>query len=75
MVVLSREKTLLPQRAWNSRIRGGKNSSRCSFIFLLQFLYHNKMDLAAPTVENAGQMVKDELAEKCQKLFQAFLEE
>ena len=33
------------------------------------------MDLAAPTVENAGQMVKDELAEKCQKLFQAFLEE
>uniref|UniRef100_A0A8C7JYZ0 DNA replication licensing factor MCM6 n=1 Tax=Oncorhynchus kisutch TaxID=8019 RepID=A0A8C7JYZ0_ONCKI len=28
-----------------------------------------------PTQENAGQMVKDELAEKCQKLFQAFLEE
>ncbi|XP_067108902.1 DNA replication licensing factor MCM6 [Osmerus mordax] len=33
------------------------------------------MDLAAPTVENAGQIVKDDLAEKCQKLFQAFLEE
>ncbi|XP_041752484.2 zygotic DNA replication licensing factor mcm6-B-like [Coregonus clupeaformis] len=33
------------------------------------------MDLAQPTQENAGQMVKDELAEKCQKLFQAFLEE
>uniref|UniRef100_A0A671TWD7 DNA replication licensing factor MCM6 n=1 Tax=Sparus aurata TaxID=8175 RepID=A0A671TWD7_SPAAU len=26
-------------------------------------------------LENAGEMVKDELAEKCQKLFQAFLEE
>uniref|UniRef100_A0A4W5KXY9 DNA replication licensing factor MCM6 n=1 Tax=Hucho hucho TaxID=62062 RepID=A0A4W5KXY9_9TELE len=33
------------------------------------------MDLAQTTQENAGQMVKDELAEKCQKLFQAFLEE
>uniref|UniRef100_A0A3P8ZIL7 DNA replication licensing factor MCM6 n=1 Tax=Esox lucius TaxID=8010 RepID=A0A3P8ZIL7_ESOLU len=33
------------------------------------------MDLAQPTQENVGQMVKDELAEKCQKLFQAFLEE
>ncbi|CAB1326550.1 unnamed protein product [Coregonus sp. 'balchen'] len=33
------------------------------------------MDLVQPTQENAGQMVKDELAEKCQKLFQAFLEE
>uniref|UniRef100_H2TMB3 DNA replication licensing factor MCM6 n=1 Tax=Takifugu rubripes TaxID=31033 RepID=H2TMB3_TAKRU len=28
-----------------------------------------------PTTENAGETVKDELAEKCQKLFQAFLEE
>lgn len=33
------------------------------------------MDVATATVENAGEMVKDELAEKCQKLFQAFLEE
>ncbi|KAF4080249.1 hypothetical protein AMELA_G00168360 [Ameiurus melas] len=33
------------------------------------------MDIVEPAVENAGQMVKDELAEKCQKLFQAFLEE
>ncbi|TTI92377.1 Zygotic DNA replication licensing factor mcm6-B [Bagarius yarrelli] len=33
------------------------------------------MDIAEPAVENAGQTVKDELAEKCQKLFQAFLEE
>ncbi|XP_056149352.1 DNA replication licensing factor MCM6 isoform X1 [Lampris incognitus] len=33
------------------------------------------MDLAAPAVENAGETIKDELAEKCQKLFQAFLEE
>lgn len=33
------------------------------------------MDIAEPAVENAGQLVKDELAEKCQKLFQAFLEE
>lgn len=33
------------------------------------------MDLAEPVVENAGQLVKDDLAEKCQKLFQAFLEE
>ncbi|KAL0966349.1 hypothetical protein UPYG_G00294190 [Umbra pygmaea] len=33
------------------------------------------MDLVQPSQENAGQMVKDELAEKCQKLFQAFLEE
>ncbi|KAF7660922.1 hypothetical protein LDENG_00272730 [Lucifuga dentata] len=33
------------------------------------------MDVAAATAENTGEMVKDELAEKCQKLFQAFLEE
>ncbi|XP_041805376.1 DNA replication licensing factor MCM6 [Chelmon rostratus] len=33
------------------------------------------MDVAAATAENAAEMVKDELAEKCQKLFQAFLEE
>ncbi|XP_036940586.1 DNA replication licensing factor MCM6 [Acanthopagrus latus] len=33
------------------------------------------MDVATTTAENAGEMVKDELAEKCQKLFQAFLEE
>ncbi|KAK5622788.1 Zygotic DNA replication licensing factor mcm6-B [Crenichthys baileyi] len=32
------------------------------------------MDVATAT-ENAGATVKDELAEKCQKLFQAFLEE
>lgn len=33
------------------------------------------MDVATATAEIAGAMVKDELAEKCQKLFQAFLEE
>ncbi|XP_076018205.1 DNA replication licensing factor MCM6 [Genypterus blacodes] len=33
------------------------------------------MDVAAANAENAGETVKDELAEKCQKLFQAFLEE
>ncbi|XP_041849684.1 DNA replication licensing factor MCM6 [Melanotaenia boesemani] len=33
------------------------------------------MDVATVNAENAGAMVKDELAEKCQKLFQAFLEE
>nr|XP_046264439.1 DNA replication licensing factor MCM6 [Scatophagus argus] len=33
------------------------------------------MDVATATAENAGEVVKDELAEKCQKLFQAFLEE
>ncbi|XP_035027429.1 DNA replication licensing factor MCM6 [Hippoglossus stenolepis] len=33
------------------------------------------MDVATATAENAREMVKDELAEKCQKLFQAFLEE
>lgn len=33
------------------------------------------MDVATANAENAGEMVKDELAEKCQKLFQAFLEE
>ncbi|KAM9322307.1 DNA replication licensing factor MCM6 [Pholidichthys leucotaenia] len=33
------------------------------------------MDVPTATAENAGTMVKDELAEKCQKLFQAFLEE
>ncbi|XP_037537399.1 DNA replication licensing factor MCM6 [Nematolebias whitei] len=33
------------------------------------------MDVAAAAAEHAGTMVKDELAEKCQKLFQAFLEE
>ncbi|KAM3604455.1 uncharacterized protein V6R79_011208 [Siganus canaliculatus] len=33
------------------------------------------MDVATATAENAGEIVKDELAEKCQKLFQAFLEE
>uniref|UniRef100_A0A3B3UX94 DNA replication licensing factor MCM6 n=1 Tax=Poecilia latipinna TaxID=48699 RepID=A0A3B3UX94_9TELE len=33
------------------------------------------MDVATATAENAGTTVKDELAEKCQKLFQAFLEE
>ncbi|XP_049889525.1 DNA replication licensing factor MCM6 [Epinephelus moara] len=33
------------------------------------------MDVATATAEHAGEMVKDELAEKCQKLFQAFLEE
>ncbi|XP_028986884.1 DNA replication licensing factor MCM6 [Betta splendens] len=33
------------------------------------------MDVAAATQENTREMVKDELAEKCQKLFQAFLEE
>uniref|UniRef100_A0A3P8WSM9 DNA replication licensing factor MCM6 n=1 Tax=Cynoglossus semilaevis TaxID=244447 RepID=A0A3P8WSM9_CYNSE len=35
------------------------------------------MDVAAATAtaENGREMVKDELAEKCQKLFQAFLEE
>ncbi|KAM6918316.1 DNA replication licensing factor MCM6 [Xenentodon cancila] len=33
------------------------------------------MDVATATADNAGATVKDELAEKCQKLFQAFLEE
>uniref|UniRef100_A0A8C5HWX4 DNA replication licensing factor MCM6 n=1 Tax=Gouania willdenowi TaxID=441366 RepID=A0A8C5HWX4_GOUWI len=33
------------------------------------------MDVATATTENAAAMMKDELAEKCQKLFQAFLEE
>ncbi|KAM3865695.1 DNA replication licensing factor MCM6 isoform 1-T1 [Diretmus argenteus] len=33
------------------------------------------MDVTAPAAGNAGETVKDELAEKCQKLFQAFLEE
>ncbi|KAM4727618.1 DNA replication licensing factor MCM6 [Anableps anableps] len=33
------------------------------------------MDVATATAENVGTIVKDELAEKCQKLFQAFLEE
>uniref|UniRef100_A0A673AWG2 DNA replication licensing factor MCM6 n=1 Tax=Sphaeramia orbicularis TaxID=375764 RepID=A0A673AWG2_9TELE len=33
------------------------------------------MDVTAAAAEHAGEMVKDELAEKCQKLFQAFLEE
>ncbi|XP_068197185.1 DNA replication licensing factor MCM6 [Antennarius striatus] len=33
------------------------------------------MDVATATAEHAGEPVKDELAEKCQKLFQAFLEE
>lgn len=33
------------------------------------------MDVATATAEHGGEMVKDELAEKCQKLFQAFLEE
>ncbi|XP_067891141.1 DNA replication licensing factor MCM6-like [Heterodontus francisci] len=33
------------------------------------------MDLAETAVAAAGQQVKDELAEKCQKLFQDFLEE
>lgn len=33
------------------------------------------MDAATATAENAAEIVKDELAEKCQKLFQAFLEE
>ncbi|XP_013864441.1 DNA replication licensing factor MCM6 [Austrofundulus limnaeus] len=33
------------------------------------------MDVAAAAAESAGTVVKDELAEKCQKLFQAFLEE
>uniref|UniRef100_A0A672G1Z9 DNA replication licensing factor MCM6 n=1 Tax=Salarias fasciatus TaxID=181472 RepID=A0A672G1Z9_SALFA len=33
------------------------------------------MDVATANAENAGAMVKDDLAEKCQKLFQAFLEE
>ncbi|XP_017275800.1 DNA replication licensing factor MCM6 [Kryptolebias marmoratus] len=33
------------------------------------------MDVASAAAENAGTMVKDELSEKCQKLFQAFLEE
>ncbi|XP_051943449.1 DNA replication licensing factor MCM6 [Hippocampus zosterae] len=33
------------------------------------------MDVATAAAENVGEMVKDELADKCQKLFQAFLEE
>ncbi|XP_061746977.1 DNA replication licensing factor MCM6 isoform X1 [Nerophis ophidion] len=33
------------------------------------------MDVATATAETAGETVKDELADKCQKLFQAFLEE
>ncbi|XP_068604556.1 DNA replication licensing factor MCM6 [Brachionichthys hirsutus] len=33
------------------------------------------MDVATATAESVGELVKDELAEKCQKLFQAFLEE
>lgn len=33
------------------------------------------MDVATANAENVGEVVKDELAEKCQKLFQAFLEE
>lgn len=33
------------------------------------------MDAATATAETAAELVKDELAEKCQKLFQAFLEE
>uniref|UniRef100_A0A7N8XW78 DNA replication licensing factor MCM6 n=1 Tax=Mastacembelus armatus TaxID=205130 RepID=A0A7N8XW78_9TELE len=33
------------------------------------------MDVATATAENVREMVKDELAEKCQKLFQDFLEE
>ncbi|XP_020795132.1 DNA replication licensing factor MCM6 [Boleophthalmus pectinirostris] len=33
------------------------------------------MDVATATAETAAELVKDELAEKCQKLFQSFLEE
>lgn len=33
------------------------------------------MDVATANAETGGVTVKDELAEKCQKLFQAFLEE
>lgn len=33
------------------------------------------MDVATATAETPAELVKDELAEKCQKLFQAFLEE
>ncbi|XP_072297164.1 DNA replication licensing factor MCM6 isoform X2 [Eucyclogobius newberryi] len=33
------------------------------------------MDVATATAETSAELVKDELAEKCQKLFQAFLEE
>ncbi|XP_048860854.1 LOW QUALITY PROTEIN: DNA replication licensing factor MCM6-like [Brienomyrus brachyistius] len=33
------------------------------------------MDLAAQASDNSGQIIKDDLAEKCQKLFQVFLEE
>ncbi|CAL8278304.1 unnamed protein product [Lota lota] len=33
------------------------------------------MDVPPPAVVNTGEIMKDELAEKCQKLFQAFLEE
>ncbi|KAJ3594623.1 hypothetical protein NHX12_003930 [Muraenolepis orangiensis] len=33
------------------------------------------MDVPPPAVGNAGEVMKDDLAEKCQKLFQAFLEE
>lgn len=43
--------------------------------FCLQFWRCCVMDVATATAENAGTTVKDELAEKCQKLFQAFLEE
>lgn len=42
--------------------------------FVAVWRYFN-MDVAPATAENAGEIVKDELAEKCQKLFQAFLEE
>lgn len=39
------------------------------------FVSFSSMDVTAAAAEHAGEMVKDELAEKCQKLFQAFLEE
>ena len=32
------------------------------------------MDIAEASADNPGQIIKDDLAEKCQKLFQDFLE-
>lgn len=57
-------------------LRGAEGLFRL-WVFWLILLhdYEFDMDVTTATAENAGEMVKDELAEKCQKLFQAFLEE
>lgn len=51
-------------------------STRGVFLWIFEaVLLQRRMDVATATAEHAGTTVKDELAEKCQKLFQAFLEE